>query len=110
MWKQQHRLERISALENYVAIKTRSLSNPKIPTRMAKMTLRVSRVKLQKSSRLAAGNAECGKTGLDRSHSELVATPSDRLAAKRLALDKLAPAGDSAESTTGKDAMQTKEP
>jgi hypothetical protein len=88
MWKEQRRLKKILALENYVAIKTRSLSNTKIVTRMAKMTLRVSRVKMQKARRLAAGTAECDKTGLDRSHSELAATPSDRLAAKPLALNK----------------------
>jgi hypothetical protein len=68
--------------------KTRSLSNPKNPTRMAKMTLPISRVRLQKYRRFVAGNAECGERVLDRSHSELAATPNDRLAAKLLALDK----------------------
>jgi hypothetical protein len=62
---QQHSLKKISALEYYVAIKSRSLS--KNPTGMAKMTLPTSRVKPQKSRRLAAGGAEFDETGLDGS-------------------------------------------
>jgi hypothetical protein len=80
---------------------------------MAKSTLTSSRVEPQKIKHVGAGDARFTETDLDCPPSELVAKRSlysDRQDAKLLSPDKLAPAGDSVESNTRDDALQTKLP
>jgi hypothetical protein len=107
---QQHS-QKISAAEKTVVIKSAPPSNPKNPTGMAKYTSTSSRVECQNKERLKTGDTRFDEIDLDGSPSELAATPSlfsDRQAAKSLSLDMSAPDGDSVESSTRKDALQTK--
>jgi hypothetical protein len=70
-------------------------------------------VEPKKFRRVEAGNARFDESDLDGSPSELASklSPySDRQAAKLLPLDKSAPAADSAESNTRKEALQAKLP
>jgi hypothetical protein len=107
-------MQKIAAVEKSVAMKSTSLSKPKKkPTGMAKSTLTLSRVEPKKRKRVEAGDARFDETDLHGSPSELAAKPnlcSDRQIAKSLSPDKLAPAGDSVESITRKDALQAKLP
>jgi hypothetical protein len=84
---QQRSLKKISAIEKSAAIKSRSLSNPKDPTGMAKSTSTSSGVEPQNIKRVEAGDERFDETDLDGTPSELAATPSlhsDRQAAKSL--------------------------
>jgi hypothetical protein len=99
---QQHSLKKISALEKSAGIKSTSLPNPKHPTGMTKSTSTSPLVEPQKTMHVKAGDARFDETDLDGSPSEL----ADKQAAKSLSPDKSAPAGDSVESNTRKDALQ----
>jgi hypothetical protein len=110
---QRRSLEKVSPVKTSAAIKLASLSNPKNPTRMAKSAATSSRVESKNRKRVEAGDARFEETDLDSSPSELAAKPSlysKRQAAKSLSPDKSAPAGDSEESNTRKDSIQTKPP
>ena len=110
---EQHSLKRISAEEKFVGIKSTSLPNPKNPTGIAKSASPLSRVEPKNIKRVEARDARFDKTDLDSSPSELAANASidsDTQAAMSLSTDKPAPAGDSAESNTPKDASQAKLP
>jgi hypothetical protein len=73
---QQHSLKKISVVEKPEAIKSRSLSNPKHPTGMAKSNSASSRVEPKKYERMETGDARFDETDLDGSPSELEAKPS----------------------------------
>jgi hypothetical protein len=107
---QQHSLQKISLVEKSAAIKSKSLWNTKNPTGMAKSTSASSRVRVgtKNTKRVKAGDARLNKTDLDGSPSELAAKPSlhsDVYATKSLSPDKSAPAGDSVDVNTRKDAL-----
>jgi hypothetical protein len=98
---QQHSLKKTSAVKEFAAIKSTSLSNPNNATELAKSTSTSPRVEPQNIQRVEAGEPRSDETDLDDSPSDLAAKPSlysDRQAAKSLSPDNSAPAGDSVES------------
>jgi hypothetical protein len=108
---QQLSLKKISAIKKSAAIKSTSLSNPKIPIGMAKSTSTSSRVEPQTIKRMEGGEARFDETDPPGLPSKLAARPrlySERQATKSLTPDKSAPSDDGVEPTTRKDALQAK--
>jgi hypothetical protein len=70
LFKQQHRLKKISALEIFAANKSTSLYNLKNLTGMAKSTSPTSRVEPKRFRRLVAGDARFDEADVDGSPPE----------------------------------------